>query len=445
MSHASFARYRWLLLVIGVLLLAAGCTKSSAPAVTTKSHLVIIVPGTYSNDDFWPNVVPGQVTFGSELQQALGAGGKVHPFLWASSLRHENRLEAAENLAALIDEQAGKYDCISLVGHSHGGNVALLAAGLCHSPLESVVCLATPHAYLRTKGINDSRFALPVYCSPQSLKNCHSIVSVVAATDAVPDVWATDIFVGMRENTAAKLTDDWQAYLDQPRLADDSLVSRLFQQSNVATARDLNVAHHNLQLASQADDLLGLTAHSQIHSRRMGRLIGELLRDGNLAIEPLSRTVIPADADEGEPVVPNVHANWLAKHQFELTDAGWLLRQAKINIEDRNGLSGDLDRSLPDPVLRICCGPTSKTCLETKASNSRFLHCSTPAFVPRGLTWSLNVHDHDLPGSELLGDRSSDLGSVVFTKDAVPPNAISAHRDSNLHWSGTFIWAKAHY
>ncbi len=286
-------------LLSALLLSCLGC----APSKTTPAvgHLVIIVPGTYSNDDFWPTVRAGKSTFGSELQRALGDEATVHAFLWASSLNHLNRDEAANMLARFIDEQAVNYDRISLVGHSHGGNVALLAAGRCDAPLQTIVCLATPHALIKTKEQEDQHFQLPVYCSRRARENTQSIISVVATTDAVPDFWSSGALNGIRDNTAIDLSQEWQQELDQPRLADDSLLSRLLQQGNVVATRDLPIADHNIHLTSLSKDLLRVAAHHQIHSRQLGKLIGNVLKGEADALETLASTVIPADADTGEP------------------------------------------------------------------------------------------------------------------------------------------------
>jgi pimeloyl-ACP methyl ester carboxylesterase len=295
--------------LVSVLTAVAGVGAYYAvPPLLVKPHLVIIVPGTYSNDNFWPTVPPDKVTFGSELEVALGAKGKVYPFLWSSSIKNQNREEAARHLAEYIDSQSLQYPRISLVGHSHGGNVALLAAGLCQTPLDKIVCLATPHAYLRTKCLDGRPYAVPIYCSRRSLENSQSIISIVASTDAVPSFWSSGLLIGLRESDANRLTQSWRDELQQPRLADDSFFARLLFKSNVATTRELSVATHNLRVVSRANDLFGQDAHSQIHSRQLGKLVGELLSDREGSLESLRNTVIPADADDGEPI-PARHAS----------------------------------------------------------------------------------------------------------------------------------------
>jgi len=124
----------------------------SKGARTAKDHmLVVTVPGTYGNEELWPTVVPGKATFASELLKQLPDGSEIHPFIWASSIDHADRVAAANNLAEEIDKRSAMFESVTLVGHSHGGNICLLAAGLCKSPINTVVCLSTPHIHIATK------------------------------------------------------------------------------------------------------------------------------------------------------------------------------------------------------------------------------------------------------------------------------------------------------
>src|SRR5665213_1346576 len=90
---------------------AASGAAIPAPAPTRASRtLIIIIPGTHGNENFWPVISPGNVTFGSELQRGAGAGSDVYPFLWSAPNEQTQRMQAARNLAAVIDDKAGRYD-----------------------------------------------------------------------------------------------------------------------------------------------------------------------------------------------------------------------------------------------------------------------------------------------------------------------------------------------
>ena len=87
-----------------------------------------------------PGMHPGRESADSRCE--------IISFLWDGGNEHKSREAAAQNLAAVIDKKASDFDRVCLVGHSHGGNIALRAAGLCRTKIRMLVCLSTPHAYL---------------------------------------------------------------------------------------------------------------------------------------------------------------------------------------------------------------------------------------------------------------------------------------------------------
>lgn len=52
----------------------------------------------------------------------------IIPFPWSGAHSGVARAEAAKSLASKLNEMRQRYDQIVLVGHSHGGNIALQAA-----------------------------------------------------------------------------------------------------------------------------------------------------------------------------------------------------------------------------------------------------------------------------------------------------------------------------
>src|SRR5215510_7812087 len=64
--------------------------------------------------------------FNLEVRRAFGRECEVREFYWSGLNRHEGRLKAGIDLARLIEKDAPNRK-IHLVGHSHGGNVALVA------------------------------------------------------------------------------------------------------------------------------------------------------------------------------------------------------------------------------------------------------------------------------------------------------------------------------
>ena len=74
---------------------ATVANKSIPAKQATDRVFMVIIPGTYGNDTFWPNLVEGKASFALELSSALAPGSEVYPFLWASSVYHAQRVEAA--------------------------------------------------------------------------------------------------------------------------------------------------------------------------------------------------------------------------------------------------------------------------------------------------------------------------------------------------------------
>jgi len=170
--------------------------------------MVIVVPGTFGNSGFWSTVSENKVSFASEVISGLGEDSTIYPFVWAAPNSHQARVEAARNLAEIIDEKASEYDRVCLIGHSHGGNVALLAAANTKSPVDSVICLSTPHIYLKTKDAQRKVLLVPVYCPLKTFLRVRNIVCISPDSDSIVEGWA-DVFTGLTENDAIGSTRDW--------------------------------------------------------------------------------------------------------------------------------------------------------------------------------------------------------------------------------------------
>jgi pimeloyl-ACP methyl ester carboxylesterase len=301
---------------VAMLVCLAGCSSSATDLNRLRCVrdriLVFIVAGTYGGESFWPEVKPNHVSFGSELRDALPLGSEVYPPLWASSVRHDARMQAAKNLAALIDEKANQFDRVCVVGHSHGGNVALLAAGMCHKRIDVLVCLSTPHLYLTVKQDDGKPMYLPVYCSPNAKANISAIVTARFDTDGVPGFWSNVFPPGMNENDAIRLAQEALEATGHPRLRHDSLFDRVINHVNLLASPDLIITDKNLVLHSTTSDKLRISSHHMIHSRRMGRLVGELLRDGPTQerLAAIASLIQGDDADVGEPIGLSGHARY---------------------------------------------------------------------------------------------------------------------------------------
>ena len=282
---------------------ASGCdTPNSLPAVRSRQArsdrtLVIIVPGTYGNDEQWPMRLPDRETFASELVRGLRGDATIHPYLWSSSIRGMRRIEAAQMLSSDIDRMSADYNHVVLIGHSHGGNIALLAAGLCKTRIDSLVCLATPHVYLRVVDGQQTNLNLPVYCSPQTLRNTDRILCYCAEGDLVANDWSNALLTGVSEPESLELTREWRIRTGSPRLADDGFILRLLESDNLFASNRLTLAAHNQVISCEVHDALGIRQHHAIHSCEVGLALGQVLSDGISTELALDR--IREDTDAG--------------------------------------------------------------------------------------------------------------------------------------------------
>lgn len=297
------SRLMGLFAVALLLCTAQGCdTRNKSLAVPSRvvrpnRTLVIIVPGTYGNDEQWPMRLPDRETFASELIRGLREDVTIHPYLWSSSIRGTRRIEAAQMLSSDIDGMSADYDRVIVIGHSHGGNIALLAAGLCRTRIDSLVCLATPHVYLRVVDGQQAELNLPVYCSPQTLRNTGRIMCYCAEGDLVADVWSNALLTGVSESEAIDLTREWRAQTGSPRLADDQILMRLLESDNLFASTRLTLAQHNQSIPCEMPDALGIRQHNAIHSCSVGFVLGQLLSEPDRLELPLD--LLPDKSDFG--------------------------------------------------------------------------------------------------------------------------------------------------
>lgn len=294
---------RWAACVIALLLCGApGCdARSSSGAASSAPRpvrsLVIIVPGTYGNDEHWPMRLADRETFATALARGHGGELNVHPYVWSSSIRGVRRLEAARMLSDDIDKLSVGYDRVILIGHSHGGNVALLAAGHCRARIDTVVCLATPHVYLRVVDGQKKKLSLPVYCSRKSRENIDQILCYRVDGDLVSTDWSNALLTGLSEAEALEMTRDYRAEAGSPRLANDGFFQRLLESDNLFASDRLALADHNQNLPCEIRDALGISQHHAIHSCDVGFALGQML-SGRGNVE-LTLAPIPHGSDAG--------------------------------------------------------------------------------------------------------------------------------------------------
>ena len=105
-----------------------------------------------------------------------------------------------------IKEFTEETDRIAFIGHSHGGNVALLAASKLTRQVNLVVCLSTPHLHLVMENVDGEEAPLPVYRPPENQKQIKDIVCLNPDNDRA--FWAE--INGANDDSAIDLTRSWR-------------------------------------------------------------------------------------------------------------------------------------------------------------------------------------------------------------------------------------------
>lgn len=118
------------------------------PIISINTQKIfILIHGTWSCDTDWH--LPGGF-FYDELEKSCSTcHALLIPYNWSGRLNHESRLQAARGLVKIIQSYPVDSN-IYLIGHSHGGTVAILASQLLgidlhnQHTLSAIYLLATP-------------------------------------------------------------------------------------------------------------------------------------------------------------------------------------------------------------------------------------------------------------------------------------------------------------
>lgn len=103
---------------------------------------IVLVHGTWGSASPWTKEHSRLVT---ALRSMQPSSVHVARFEWSGRNCHKERRRAARRLGAWLrsSEMAG-FDHVHLIGHSHGGNVALASARLAKERVTSIVTVGTP-------------------------------------------------------------------------------------------------------------------------------------------------------------------------------------------------------------------------------------------------------------------------------------------------------------
>jgi carboxylesterase len=127
--------------------------------MTNAPDIIYVVHGSHAHT-WWRHLANGGYPwwrrwslFCSAVRQAFGRECEIREFCWSGKNTDAARLKAGDDFARAIEKDSPQRQ-IHLIGHSHGGNVALVAVNrLPHQRVESIVLLANPNiALLDSRG-----------------------------------------------------------------------------------------------------------------------------------------------------------------------------------------------------------------------------------------------------------------------------------------------------
>jgi len=400
---------------------------ASLPAGAVR-EIVFIIPGTHGNAETWFTQVPGRSTFASELAAAFGSDVTVRRLLWNGDFRQSHRAAAAEQMAREIDLQSEGFDRVHVLGHSHGGNIALMAARRTHRRIDTLVCLGTPHLYFEMSRAPERESVwVPIFVPPSLGERVGRIVNVHSSRDAVtPDV--ADWFNGVTVSEAADLTREWRRNAQDVALYEDDIMSHMFGSSRVR-ASELLANQDFARLEDVGVPSLtgtGLDVHSQLHCRRMGRALGLVLSGARA--RPVVRTVLlTEDTDEGEATEPGAldfdpedpaTGAWIARVHLKL-------EPAVVDLELDGG-----GEDLPDPQVRL------DDEVLAEGGDTLTLEVETERLVPDGVV-VVTVTDGDLIGSDPIG---APWELSVVDGRLEPRHEPSEEQPWTLEWDTWAVW-----
>ncbi len=410
---------------------------------------IFLVHGSFAGNETWPLIVEGKVSFASELKRAAGNNSTIHHFVWSGQNNHQARLNAADNLAHEIEEFTDTEDRVAIIGHSHGGNVALLAASKINRPVDLVVCLSTPHLYLIMQDPNGEEVPLPVYCPPQNQKQIKDIVCINPDNDRVPDFWAE--VNGVNDDSAIGLTRSWRRaqQLILPKVSSPfhDLAARVGLTDeivNLESRDELIVTKHNIKYRS---DVSGVDMkHSVVHSCRMGFILGKVVRHGmsDRMAEYLGTIYQQSPSDDGATVEEEVIELVRKQHykDIEHPQSQVALRIKSVEMEVKKGSALALaDEELPDLYFVITDLEDKKVFRVDEADDGLIASWDFNAFeklLPVLGTGKLQVWDDDTFSDDPIGEP------VIFTLSFKPNQFERKMEVTTEHYSITIHWQRLH-
>jgi Alpha/beta hydrolase family len=135
-------------------------TSSAGNAGRNVHFVVTTVHGTFASRAAWPDA---DSPLGRYLREHLPGSVEIRPFRWSGANGFRKREAAAhalrEHLLRAMNDEPGAVHFV--IAHSHGGNIAMLAAGeqSVEKRLAGIVCLSTPFLQARPRPLGAARIA----------------------------------------------------------------------------------------------------------------------------------------------------------------------------------------------------------------------------------------------------------------------------------------------
>lgn len=410
---------------------------------------VFLVHGSFAGNETWPLIVENKVSFASELKRAAGKNSTIHHFVWSGQNNHQARLDAAENLAREIKEFTKETDRIAIIGHSHGGNVALLAASKLTRQVNLVVCLSTPHLHLVMENPDGEEVPLPVYCPPENQKQIKDIVCLNPDNDRVPDFWAE--INGVNDDSAIDLTRSWRRaqQLILPKVSSPfhDLAIRVGLTDeivNLESRDELIVAKHNIKYRS---DVGGVAMkHSVVHSCRFGFVLGKVVRHGmtDQLAEYLRTIYQQSPADDGGVMEPDVIDLVRKRHYEDIEEpqSQVALQIKSVKVDVLKGAALALaNEGLPDLYFIISDLEGNKIFEVDEADDGLTANWDIDAFdklLPVIGTGKIQLWDDDTFSDDPIGEP------VIFTLTFKPNQFERKMEIKTEHYSITIDWQRLH-
>lgn len=244
--------------------------------------LVVIIPSVITDDTTWAEPIDGEPNFASEVLSHAPVGTDLLPIHWPQESWKRPLAESAELVVGKMQPMLSDYDQIVMVGHSHGGNLALLAAGMCSERINQVICISTPHVFLQVESDSQESSNIPVFCTKRTRENTDVIVTISASGDEVSNTWANLFTTGTPRDEAVRLCQGWLDELRLERPGKTALWQRMIKGDDLYSSDFLSLAndHFLVELSpgsKSVNDVIGILPHTRTHDAEMGRDVGKWL------------------------------------------------------------------------------------------------------------------------------------------------------------------------